>query len=309
MEKGFSALASIGTRNGISVFIERHAPVLFVAPGGLILGLVIVGPILLNVVYSFLDWHLLSGTSTFIGLQNYQEVLFTSEVWLSFRRTLIWAISSVAIQLLLGMMAALCLQQIRYGRKLFRTLLIVPWAFPPISTVFIWRWMLDAVHGIVNYALLSCGIVSRAVPWFGTKQTAMFSLVAMNSWYGFPFMAMAISAGLQAIPRDYYEVGAIEGASGWKQFWQVTVPSLREILAIIVVLRFIWVFNNFDFIFMTTGGGPGTATQTLPIYAYQIGWVRYAMGKSAAVTVVMTAIMMTLGLIYMRALGARRGEA
>lgn len=304
-----SALKGSPARSGVLTgFVQRHAGSLFVLPGGLTLALVIVGPILMNVAYSFLDWHLLARTSTFIGTQNYREVLSGAVLWDSLWRTIVWALGSVSLQLFLGMVAAVCLQRIRTGRKLFRLLLIVPWAFPPISTVFLWGWMLDVVHGIVNYGLLSLGIISRGIPWFGTSQTAMLSLIMMNTWYGFPFMALAILAGMQAIPRDYYEVADIEGASGWEQFSQVTIPALREILAIIVVLRFIWVFNNFDFIFMTTGGGPGTATQTLPIYAYQVGWARYQMGRSAAITVIMTVFMMTLGLVYMRILGTRRGE-
>jgi len=136
----------------------------------------------------------------------------------------------------------------------------------------------------------------------------MPAMVLITAWFGFPFMMVAITAALATIPQELYEASKVDGASLWQEFRFVTLPLLRPILGSLVILRTIWLFNNFDFIFLTTGGGPVTATTTLPVYAFQVGWQRFDVGRMAAVSVIMMALLSLILFAYMRMLRARAGQ-
>jgi multiple sugar transport system permease protein len=221
----------------------------------------------------------------------------------------VWTAGSVILQLLLGFIAALALEETRRLRTLFRVLLIIPWAFPAIVMTFVWRWMVDGLYGVLNYVLLSLGLINTTISFFGVPQTALPTGIAMNVWFGFPFMMVSLLAGLQTIPREHYEVAIIEGASYLQRLRYVVLPAIKGVMAILVVLRTIWVFNNFDFLYLTTGGGPGNLTQTLPIYAFRIGWLRQQVGRMAAVAILMIIVLAVITVLYFRLLKLDDQEA
>ncbi len=145
---------------------------------------------------------------------------------------------------------------------------------------------------------MSVGLIDAPQQWLGSPVLAMPTVIVMNIWFGFPFMMVAILAGLQTIPRELYEAADMDGASTLQAFWYITLPSLWQVIMTLVVLRTIWIFNNFDFIYLTTGGGPIDATTTLPIYAYNVGWQQYDLGRMAAVALIMMIILGVILMVY-----------
>jgi len=181
-------------------------------------------------------------------------------------------------------------------------LMIIPYTFPAITMALLWRWILNSMNGILDHYLMFLGVIQQPVGWLIRRATAMATVIGVNVWFGYPLMMLAILAGLQSIPRDFYEVAEIEGARYPQTFRYVILPSIWKIIGIMVVLRTIWVFNNFDFIFLLTGGGPVNATETLPLYAFRMGWQVYNIGKAGAIGVLLFFLVSTLAFFYFRAL-------
>lgn len=289
----------------VAGWLDERLPQLFLLPGLACLSLVIVYPIAYNLVIAFTDTSLVYPDAAFVGLENFSVTLSDAVFWNAAYRTLQWTVLSVLGQMLVGLLAALALERVTRGRAAFRLILIVPWAFPAIVMAFGWRFMLDPLYGVANHLLLIFGWVDAPIAALSQRAFAMPILVLMNVWFGFPFMMVAIVAGLAAIPRELYEAARVDGANWWQELRYVTLPALWQIISVLVVLRTIWVFNNFEFVFLTTGGGPVDATTTLPIYAFQIGWQRYDLGRMAAVAIIMIALLSVLLALYTRLL--RRG--
>jgi multiple sugar transport system permease protein len=282
--------------------LDRQLAWVFLAPGVLVLALILAYPIVSNFALSVTDAHLMYRGVHWVGLENFRTVLGDSGFWSALRNSVVWTAGSVALQLVLGLVAALLLDQRIRARGLFRSLLIIPYAFPPITMAFLWRWLLNSLYGIYNYLLVWAGLVRQPVAWFLDPTLAMVTIIGVNVWFGYPLMMLAILAGLQAIPRDFYEVAQIEGASYLQTLRHVIWPSIAKIVGIMVVLRSIWVFNNFDLVFLLTGGGPVNATETLPLYAYRTGWQVYHIGRSAAIGVLLFGIVSLMAWLYFRAL-------
>lgn len=270
-------------------------------PGLITLLFVTAYPTLLTIWYSFTNLHLIWPIQKFIGLKNYAELLTGDTLFYSaLLKDILWTATTVFFQLVIGLLAALALQKIKVGASLFRILLIVPWTFPDVSLAFLWKWMLEPTIGIFNYFLITLGIIDNPIGWFGSPERAFPSVMAMHIWFGFPFMMVALIAGLQSIPKSYYEAASLDGASVWQRFWHITLPSLKKIIVIVVVLRALWTFNNFSFMFLTTGGGPGTRTTILPLLIYQIGWRTQWLGKASSLAVISLLILMTGSILMLR---------
>jgi multiple sugar transport system permease protein len=281
-------------------WLERNTNLLFVLPGSVLLLAVVAYPVGFNLVNSLTDRNLSYPVTSWVGLANYTTILGDPEFWSSIVRSLVWTFGSVAGQLLLGFAGAVALQNIRRGQTPLRLALIVPWAFPSIVLAFAWRFMLDPLYGVLNDVLIKLQVIDAPVAWLGRESTAMPSLIAMNIWFGFPFMMVALLAGLQTIPVERFEAARMDGATFWQEIRHVTVPALSRLIGALVVLRTIWVFNNFDFVYLTTSGGPVNATQTLPVYAFNVGWATYDIGKMAAVCVAMLVILIAIIAGYLR---------
>jgi multiple sugar transport system permease protein len=280
--------------------LDAHATLLLVLPGVVLLLAVIGYPVAYNIVNSFTNRNLSFPVTDWVGLANYAAVLSDPAFWSAIVKTLVWTAGSVAGQLLVGFAGAVALQNIRWGQAPLRLALIVPWAFPSIVLAFSWRFLLDPLYSVLNDVLMRVGVISEPVAWLGQSSTAMPSLIAMNVWFGFPFMMVALLAGLATIPVERYESARVDGATYWQELRFVTLPALRRLIGALVVLRTIWVFNNFDFVYLTTGGGPVTSTQTLPVYAFQVGWASYDIGRMAAVCVAMLALLVLIIGGYLR---------
>lgn len=296
---------------GIAAWLDERLAILFLIPGLACLSAVILYPVAYNAIVGFTNASLMFPGWRFIGAANFAATLVDPLFWRATVNTLVWTAFSVAGQLLLGLVAALALEQVTIGRTTLRLALIVPWAFPSIVMAFAWRYMLDPLYGVGNYLLMALGLIDEPRQWLGSPDLAMPTVIVMNIWFGFPFMMVAIIAGLQTIPQELYEAADIDGANAWQKFRYVTLPALWQVIAAVVILRTIWVFNNFDFVFLTTGGGPIDATTTLPVYAYNIGWQQYDIGRMAAVALLMMIMLGFILAIYFRLLSrqAKAGEA
>jgi multiple sugar transport system permease protein len=239
----------------------------------------------------------------FIGLDNYLAIAQDSVAWSSLGRTLIWIGLTVPLQLALGLVTALLLNQQFRWRGLARSLILIPWALPSVVIALMWSWMYQPQVGLFNDLLLRLGLVHQAVPWLAQPGTALYAIILALVWQGFPFFAIMILAGLQTIPASLYEAAAVDGATAWQQFREVTLPGLKGVLVTAVMLRLIWVANSIDVILVMTGGGPGYATHTLPLYAFKRTYGSMDFGYGTALACTFSLLLLGLIVLYLRRAG------
>jgi len=244
----------------------------------------------------------------FIGLDNYLAIAQDPVAWSSLGRTLLWIGLTVPLQLALGLATALLLNQQFRWRGLARGLILIPWALPSVVIALMWAWMYQPQVGLFNDLLLRLGLVSSAVPWLAQPGTALYAIIVALVWQGFPFFAIMILAGLQTIPASLYEAAAVDGATPWQQFREVTLPGLKGVLVTAVMLRLIWVANSIDVILVMTGGGPGYATHTLPLYAFKRTYGSMDFGYGTALACTFSLLLLGLIVVYLRRAGKELRE-
>jgi multiple sugar transport system permease protein len=274
-------------------------PFLMLAPALVAAGILVLFPVLNTLWLSLHDVVLFRPKSRpFVGLENYTEALASAAFWASLGRSLIWVIGSVGLQFLVGLGAALLLNRNFAMRGLVRALIVVPWALPSVIVGLVWTWMLDFNFGILNQVAVATGLLDGRVAWLAQAGTAMASVMAAIIWQGFPFFAITLLAGLQSIPAELYESASIDGANAWEKFIFVTLPGLMPVMVTALLLRMIWVANSLDLILVMTGGGPGTATQTLPLHAFLTAWSGGDYGSGAALSTLLTLILIGVIALY-----------
>lgn len=281
---------------------NRISGFLFLLPAlAVVIGLLLY-PVLSSVFYSFTSKHLIKQNYKFVGIDNYIKILSDKEFTGAFLTSIKWTVFSLLGQIGVGFTAALALNRIKKGRGLFRTALIIPWAFPSIVIALAWKWILSGVYGFLPNLLVQIGIC-QSTPQFLSNESLVFgTLVMINIWFGAPLIMVNVLSALQTVPRDQYEAAQIDGAAPWQSFLHITIPHIRVVVGLLVVLRTIWVFNNFDTIFLITGGGPANLTETVPIYAYNVGWGLKQLGRSSAVTVLLLMFLLVICLLYFKLL-------
>lgn len=287
--------------SGISRIVNRRLPWLMVMPAAcLVLALAII-PGISSVILSFQDLGLNSGESVrWIGLENYFDWLHDAAFWNSISLTLQWTLGSVTLQVLFGLGVALLLNKQFTGRGLLRALVLIPWVLPIVSTANIWVWMYNDVYGIINTSLLALGLVDRPIPWLSSPDLSMMSAIMVKTWREFPFAALLIMAGLQSIPSELYEAAKLDGAGAWARFRHVTLPGLRLVLLVILMLQTIWTFNDVSTVYLLTQGGPGTSTEILPILVYNTSFISGELSRGAAAAVLMFLIVAVMVSLYVR---------
>ena len=271
---------------------------LFVLPAIIIVLALFVYPIISSFYFSFTNKNLIRPTYDFVGLDNYIAVLKDKGFWNAFLNSLKWTIFSLGGQLLVGFTAALALNKVKHLKGFYKTLLIIPWAFPSIVIAFSWQWILNGVYGFLPNILVQLGLCDTPPQFLTDRVLAFVVLVFINIWFGAPMIMVNVLAALQTVPQDQYEAAEIDGAKGWQSFLYITVPHIKVVTGLLVVLRTVWIFNNFDLIYLITGVGPAGATQTVPVYAYDMGWGTKLLGKSSAVTVLLFIFLMAVCVAY-----------
>jgi multiple sugar transport system permease protein len=272
---------------------KAATPWLLLVPALLFTALYVLFPVAQGTVLSVYKLNLFHPrVRPFVGLANYISAVGDPLFWHSLFNSFVWVFGAVSVQFLLGFGAALLLNRSFAWRGVARALVIVPWALPSVIIGLIWTWMLDFNLGIINELAIRLGLISSPIAWLSRPATAMVAVLLAVIWQGFPFFAVTLLAGLQGIPSDLYEAAALDGASTVGKFWHVTLPGLAGVIATALLLRSIWVANSLDLILVMTGGGPGTATLTLPLHAMLTAWSGGDYGKGSALAVILTLILL-----------------
>ncbi len=221
----------------------------------------------------------------FTGFANYARMMGDGRFWQTFGTTAVFTTISVGLELLLGLGIALLLDRQFRGRNLVRTISILPWALPTAPIALAWTWIFNDRFGVVNDLLLRVGAIATGINWLGEPTLAMIAIVIADVWKTTPFASILLLAGLQSIPADLYEAHAIDGASPWQSFRQLTLPLLLPQISIAVLFRFAQAFGIFDLISVMTGGGPGGATEVVSLYIYATTMRYLDFGYGAALVV------------------------
>ena len=274
--------------------------ILLIAPTVLVFCAVIVYPLVSAIYLSFFSIYTPTLEGTWLGLENYRTLLTKGEFWPSLRTNLIWTAGTLLLQIVFGVGMALVLHQNIWFRSLARSLILFPYFISTVVAVLVWKWLFNDLYGILNYLMMSAGIIDWPIDFLGSMPNAMISVILVGAWKYFPFVVIAVLARLQSIPNHLYESAKIDGAGPVARFFDVTLPQLREVLIVIIMLRAIWDFKEFDLIFLLTGGGPITSTQTLPLLVYKEAFGLNQMGMASAYAVVMMLIMLVFMIIYIR---------
>ncbi len=271
---------------------------IFVLPALVIVGVLLIYPIFSSLYYSMTTKHLIKPAYDFIGLANYQAVLTDPEFFQAFFTSIIWTVCSLTGQILIGFTSALAINRVKHGKGVYRTLMIIPWAFPTIVIALSWKWILNGVSGFLPNLLVQLGICGTLPQFLSDNSMVFITLIFINIWFGAPMIMVNVLSALQTIPQDQYEAAQIDGASHFQQFYHITMPHIKVVVGLLIVLRTIWIFNNFDIIYLITGGGPADLTTTVPIYAYNMGWGTKMLGKSSAVTMLLLLFLLLICVVY-----------
>ena len=275
----------------------------FVLPAALYMLAFFGYPIVKNLVMSFQAYDFstfFNGRAPFIGLDNYAATL-TDPIFLrALGNTGLFTLGSLAGQFVLGLALALYFRRRFPLSGLLRSLLL-PWLLPMIVSAAVWRWILEQDNGALNRFLEGLGLISDPIPWLNSSDTALIAVILVNIWLGIPFNVVLLHSGLQAIPEEVYEAGALDGATGARSFAHLTLPLLRPVVSVVLLLGVIYTIKVLDLIIGLTGGGPANATQTLATRSYEMSFVEFDFGQGAALSNVLIAIALAFSIVYLRA--------
>jgi len=280
-----------------------------VAPAVILIAVLIIYPVIYTFWLSLHKQQLFEQTGRFIGFANYAFFLRSNEFWRSLLNGVIFAGGSLALQTIIGVAFALLLNRPFFGRSIARGALMFPYLVPTVVAILVFRWILNDLYGILNAALMGMGWIAEPIAWFGNAFMAMTTLIAINTWMFYPFVMLTVLARLQSIPGELYEAALIDGAGPLARFWHITLPQISGTLALVLLVRTLWMFNKFDAVWLTTQGGPFGSTQTLPILAYIHAFNLYDVGRGAAVGMLLCIVLVFVFAIYYRSLVANRGQA
>jgi multiple sugar transport system permease protein len=272
---------------------------LLIAPAAVLLTLFQVVPIAIGANASFRDWALYNPKKTWVGLAHYQAVLSDPEfLRVVLPNTFLFMFASVLGALVLGLALALLLNRPFAGQKLVQTVLLVPLMVAPVIAAIMMRWMFNDQFGIVNAVLEGLGLDGQ--PWLVERWTAFGVILMTDIWLWTPWYTLLLLAGLQSLPREPFEAAAIDGTSTWRMFTHLTLPMLRPVIVVCVVIRAIDAFRTFDIVWTLTGGGPGRSTELFSLYAYVLAFLTLDFGRGSAAAIIGGIIILVVGVVLYR---------
>src|SRR6185437_2680921 len=274
-------------------------------PALALIGLVVLYPVAQGINLAFTNAGTLNpGQQTYVGWQNFQT-LFADPAFYNgipgasaLVNSVILTAIAVVLELVLGTGLALVLRNKVPGIQIFRSVTMASWVIPVVATVMMFNLMWLPRFGLVNIILRDIGQGQLNAYWFGNLNLAMPAIIIMHVWRNTPFFAIALFACMQGIPNDHYEAAAIDGASWLSRFRHITVPGIAYVAMIMVIIHVLWTFNNFDFVYLSTGGGPVNATMVMPVYVYLSFWHNYTAGYAASAGVVMLVMLLVVTIPY-----------
>lgn len=268
-------------------------------------------PIVYTVVISFFNWNLLRPDLgvRFVGLQNYIRAFRDSFTRETMGRTFYFVIVSVLLELVFGFIIALSLNTEFKGWKVVQSIILIPFMIAPVVVGFVWKFILNNDYGPLPQLLMNIGFSSIAEnPLLANPNSAMFMVILADVWEYTPFVTLVLLAGLKALPQEPYEAAYVDGASAVQRFFYITLPLLRPSIMVAIVIRTLTSLRVFDTIFIMTGGGPGSATETLSFYGYRTAFQSYQMGYSSTINLISFFLAIVFTLIYMKILGWDNNE-
>jgi multiple sugar transport system permease protein len=263
----------------------------------LILGLSVV-PLIQSLALSFQRWDLQSQEHPFVGLQNYRDVLFDPRVWGAFQNTGIIVIAAVALEFILGLGLALLFVGDFTGKRFAMPILMLPVMVVPIVVGLTWRMLWDNQYGAINQTLSWIAGREVNILWLAHRDTALFAMIVTDVWQWTPFMFLVLLAALSSVNPEIYEAASLDGAGWWQTLRDVSLPGIARVIAVAVLFRALDTFKIFDFVYMFTQGGPGTSTESISWYIYQLGFKFFRLGYASAVSFVVVIVMTIIATLY-----------
>jgi len=290
------------TSKKVLVIQKNSQPYLYLLPTIIVMFILLIIPIGMVIRYSFFDNVIINKNPVLIGLDNYFKVITNKTFFVATRNTLFFVGVSIVAHLILGMMFAMVLNT-KYlasrTKSIFRVIYVLPWMFTASIIAILWKMMLNP-NGVINYLLQITHLTSQQIEWLGTRDFALISVTFINIWAGYPFYMISILAGLQGISSELYEASGIDGANSIQEFFYITIPQLKPILISLMMLDFVWTIQQFALIWMTTGGGPINATETLSTYIYKLAFSRYKYSEASAAAVILLIVCSIIAVFYVR---------
>ena len=289
-------------------YVKRQlTPYAYLFPTIILLFILLLIPIIMVVCYSLYDNVIVNKNPVFVGLENYKAVLTDPNFHVAIRNTLFFVVVSIVAHMLIGMIFALVLNTRYLGRRtkgIFRVIYALPWMFTASVIAILWRVMLDP-NGVINYLIQTLHLSADTIEFLASRDVALKSVTLINIWSGYPFYMISILAGLQGISIDLYEAAALDGADSIQTYFRITLPQLKPILISLIMLDFVWTLQQFALIWMTTGGGPVNATETVSTYIYKQGFSKYQYSLASTGAVILLILCTVIGIFYVRQQKAR----
>jgi multiple sugar transport system permease protein len=295
--------------DGVLARVVRHrADYLYVLPALGVMALVIAYPVYFTVYLSFFNTppNLALEDKIFVGLDNYGRILAAESFHEATRNTLVWTIFSTLFAFVLGFGAAIALDRELFGRGVLRGTLLVPYVISAVAASYVWRWLYHSDFGVIGAILVALGLTDGPINILDHRARVMPALIVVNVWKEFPFAMIMMMAGLQTVPDQLLRAAQVDGAGAWQRFWHVTVPHLKGVSLVTVLLLLVTNLNSFTIPWIMTGGGPAGASEIWITHVYQLAFGRIRFGLASAYSVILFVVMMALGWFYVRAL--TRGE-
>lgn len=294
-------------RSGIRRIKELRVGTLFLLPAVAFLAFTSLYPLGISLYLTFFRWDLkISPQRTFIGLDNYRRAFQDHQFLKSLEVTLVFVFVTVAVELVLGMAIALLVTREARGGRVVRSLLLIPMVMTPVVVGVLWRMLYNPDFGLINYLLSRLGADPDKLIWLGDPSLALIAVMITDIWEWTPFVVLVFIAGLTSLPVDIMRAARIDGASPWQIFWRLTLPMMRPVILVTVLLRFLDAFKVVDTVFVMTSGGPGDATKLLSFFIYETGLRYFNISYAATISwlFIVLMFMLTAGLIWAR---QRRG--
>jgi multiple sugar transport system permease protein len=286
--------------------MKKMTPYFLLLPAIVFTLFVLAFPLLQNLINSFREISLIKGAGDWSGLKNFGLVIEDKVFWLALRNSVVYSVLGTLLSMLLGLLIALMLNhKLGHINNVFKFIYTVPWVVSPVVAGFAWKWLLNDSFGLVNYYLKSMGLISENITWLGNADTALICVIVARVWQFYPFAMVMFLAGLQAIPQDLYEAADVDGAHSYGKFFNITLPMLKPVTMVLLLLGLIWSFNDFNMVFVMTRGGPINASMVLPVLVREFSFVQFNMGKGSALSILIFMALASMSFLYLKMITKR----
>lgn len=287
--------------------IDALFSLFLILPSLVIVGFTVFIPVVKSVYMSFLDYKLSAkAVYKWNSFENYKQIFTEGELMSSLTVTVAYVVVVVVLLVVLGLALSVILNKDIKGRRVVRSIILLPWVIPTVISALLWMWIFQPQYGVFNYLLVKFNIIGEPISWVTSVDYALPSVIIASLWRQLPFMVVMLLAGLQTIPEDMYEAARIDGANSVQTFFKITLPFLKSVLKSTVLISIIDNFKQFPLFWIMTGGGPMNKTTTLAILTYKNAFVNLNFGKGAAVSTVWLILLLVFTFVYNKAIVSNR---